>query len=230
MNSSIRPTSRHWLTLVLLWLLLAAPALAQEAAYVVRVEETWALNVGEPNLARNGPQVSMVISPFPDLDGTHFVFLLNHKTAPNYSAGGMQLQFWQGDDVANYANGPAGAELATDDELLQWKQVLTVADGTVTCEVVEGQSSTWGGFGGQGNLRFSVPTGQTNLNGYTPAVSIEESLVGYAGNRVSSLVLQRVRWIMSDGQVYELNAPIDIDSDLDPWSDDSDAEEAGEQG
>ena len=213
-----RRASLCWAVMTCFVLLGADAACATDPTYVVRVEETWELNVGEPNLERNGPQISMVMSPCSHLDGYHFVFLLNHRTEPDYAAGGMQLHTWDGDNLVSHRNGPVGAALSHPDEAVTWTQVLTVQDGSVTCEVVGGQSTTWGSFGGQGYLRASVATGQTNLNAYYPAVSIEESMVGFAGNRVSSLVLKRVVWTMNSGQTYELNAPIDIDSDLDPWN------------
>ena len=46
--------------------------------------------------------------------------------------------------------------------------------------------------------------------------AIEESGVNFAGNRVRSLTLTKLRWTDSNDQVYELNAPIDVGADLDP--------------
>ena len=44
-----------------------------------------------------------------------------------------------------------------------------------------------------------------------------QSGMGFAGNRVESLTLTRLEWHLSDGKVVVFTAPIDIDSDLDPW-------------
>jgi hypothetical protein len=187
---------------------------------VIKVEETWELKVGAPNQDRNAPQVTMAMSPFSSTAGKHFVLLLNHRTYPDYAAGGLQVQTWNGGQLTAYRNGPQGsAELENEDESIRWTQKLTVQDNSVVFEIVNGTSTSWGTFGGQGYLRDTAYTGQDNLNSYTPYVSITESGIDYAGNRVVSLVLQRVRWTMSNGQVYQLDAPIDIDSDLDPWSD-----------
>jgi hypothetical protein len=54
------------------------------------------------------------------------------------------------------------------------------------------------------------------LNDYRPAVSLEESGITFAGNRVSSLVLTKLVWRTSDGVTSQLVAPIDIDADIDP--------------
>lgn len=187
---------------------------------VIKVEETWELQVGAPNQDRNAPQVTMAMSPFSSTASKHFVLLLNHRTYPHYAAGGLQVQTWNGQQLTAYRNGPQeNDELENEDETIRWTQTLTVQENTVVFEVVNGTSTSWGAFGGQGHLRDTAAFCQDNLNTYTPYVSITESGIDYAGNRVVSLVLQRVRWTMNDGQVYQLDAPIDIDSDLDPWSD-----------
>jgi hypothetical protein len=46
-------------------------------------------------------------------------------------------------------------------------------------------------------------------------VSITESQVGYAENRVTSLVLKKLVWVLEDGTVHEQNAPIPVDTSLD---------------
>ncbi|MCA9173298.1 MAG: hypothetical protein KDA61_18590 [Planctomycetales bacterium] len=56
----------------------------------------------------------------------------------------------------------------------------------------------------------------TDLNAYRPYLSLTESGVGYGGNRVSSLQMEKIVWELSTGQSYQLVAPIDIDADLDP--------------
>jgi hypothetical protein len=52
----------------------------------------------------------------------------------------------------------------------------------------------------------------SSLNGYRPAVSLSESQVGFAENRVNSLVLKKLVWKTDDGQTHEQNAPIPIDT------------------
>jgi hypothetical protein len=83
-------------------------------------------------------------------------------------------------------------------------------------EVSDGHSDSWGSFGDEGRLRLTMETTLENLNDYRPATSLQESGVSFAGNRVRSLTLTKLRWIDSDGNVYELTAPIDVDADLDP--------------
>jgi hypothetical protein len=54
------------------------------------------------------------------------------------------------------------------------------------------------------------------LNGYRPAVSLTESQVSYAENRVISLTLTKLVWVTDDGEIHEMNAPIALDTSLDP--------------
>lgn len=185
---------------------------------VVKVEERWALSVGEPNLANGAPQATMTMSPYPDLSSDHFVVTLNHATSPEYESGGIQVQHWQGEELEQSRPRVEHHQLDQAGEVITWRQSMTVDDGELRFEIDDGESESWGEFGGGSNFRVSIPAPASNLNGYRPQISLTDSGVGYGGNRVASLTLLQVRWYLSNGQVYELNAPIDIDEDLDPWN------------
>ncbi len=194
------------------------PATGEETPTVVKVEETWRVEVGEPNLERNGPQVTLAMSPNGGTSGEFFVFTLNHKNYPHYAAGGSQLTLFNGEHISEYRNGAKEGPIRYTEEVIEWTQRLTVNEnGTVTMEVVEGNCPSWGDFGGQGYLKSTTIGTYQSLNGYRTETSLTESEVGFAGNRVAYLTLQRVRWYLADGRVFELRAPIDVDSDLDPW-------------
>ena len=188
-----------------------------EETTLVRVEEDWEVEVGEPELSKNAPQVSMVMSPLPDLTSYYFIFDLNFHSLPNYSEGGAQVQLWDANEPLDFRNSPLTSPLDQDAETLRWTQKLSLQNGIVTFEIDQGTSTSWGDFGGQGYLKTTVSTGQTNLNDYRPTISLIDSGIGYAGNRVVSLKLLRLKWVTSSGEVHEIHAPIDIDSDLDPW-------------
>jgi hypothetical protein len=192
-------------------ILVGKPALAQSGK-VVSVEEHWELQVGEPDTDRSSPQTTMVMSPTGDLGGTHFLFTLNHAPVPDYHLGGMQVQVWNGDDVAQEKSGSASGSLASAGETVSWTQRLTLHDGALTFDVVDGQSATWPTFGADGDLSVSVESSLQSLNNYRPAVSLGESQVSYAENRVTSLVLKKLVWVTADGAVHEQNAPIPIDT------------------
>jgi hypothetical protein len=190
----------------------AAPVWAQWK--VVQVEEHWELRISEPEAERSAPQTTMVISPVSHIAGIHFLFTLNHVTDPSFEAGGLQVQLWDGDNVVQESISTEIGALAQNDEVIRWTQRLTLADGTLTFAIVDGESETWGEFGGS-DLTISVPTSLSKLNWYVPSISLTESQVSYAENRVTSLVLTKLVWVKENGQVFEQNAPIPIDTSLD---------------
>lgn len=203
----------HPFLIVALGSFAAATGWAQD---IVTVEEHWELTVGGPVPNRSAPQVTMTMCPTDNLDCHFFVLTLNHWSDPDFAPGGVQVQHWHGDEIVSTHPGPAEDTLEYDDETVCWTQRLTVEDNTLTFEIVDGTSQTWGNFGGSGYLRDSFGTSLSNLNGYQPGISITESGISYAGNRVSSLVLTKLVWYTTDGQRHELVAPIDVDTDLDP--------------
>jgi hypothetical protein len=186
------------------------------AADVVSVEEHWSLTVGGPEVEKSCPQISLVMSPTGNLDDDYFVFNLNHATFPNFVAGGLQLQHWDGDQVVSVKDAPDDEVLFHDNEVIQWKQRMWLNGGYLKMKVFDGTSQSWGDFGGWYELRLTKSTELIRLNDYRPAVSINESGITYAGNRVSSLVLQKLIWTTDDGQTHVLEAPIDIHATLDP--------------
>lgn len=196
--------------------LVALPAWAQSASQILSIEEHWSLRVGEPEPDRSSPQTSMVMSPSGNLDGQYFLFTLNHRSVSDYEPGGMQVQLWEGDTPVSEQVGPAEGTLSVPNEEISWVQRLDLDGGVVKFQILNGSSQTWGAFGNTGVLKLTAPTALTSLNNYQPGISLTESEVGYAGNRVVSLTLDKLVWTTDDGEVHELIAPIDIDTDIDP--------------
>jgi hypothetical protein len=215
MSPTFRSLARPWQWLIpcAIALLCAVPAQA-EGPKVIHVEEHWELRLGQPDADRSSPQVTMLLSPNGELDGIHFLFTLNHVTAPTYAPGGMQVQVWDGEQFLDGRVAADAGALAYPDEVVHWVQRLSLDSGTLTFQVVDGESETWGTFGGD-DLSLSVLTSLTHLNDYKPGISLTESQVNYAQNRVASLTLTKLVWTTDDGQVHELNAPIAVDTSLD---------------
>jgi hypothetical protein len=188
------------------------PATAQSTK-VVSVEEHWELQLSEPDSERSAPQTTMVMSPTADLSGTHFLFTLNHESAPDYAPGGMQVQLWNGEEFVEQNAGHVTTALEHSNETVRWTQRMTLDNGTLHFQVVDGTSETWPSFGGD-DLSLSVASSLTSLNSYHPSVSIGESQVSYAENRVVSLTLMKLIWTTDDGVVHEQDAPIPIDISL----------------
>jgi hypothetical protein len=213
-NLSLRPAQRL-VVASLLTLAFGVSPVAGDDNDVIQIEEHWELQIGGPDTARSAPQVTMIMSPSDSVEEDFFAFTINHSSFPDYSAGGYQLQRWRGAECQQSFHGVKTSPLDIDGEVITWVQKLTINEGNLRFQVINGQSSSWNNFGGEG-FAIVTPTQLTRLNGYRPAISLEQSGIGYAGNRVSSLVLQKLRWITADGEEHEMVAPIDIDSDLDP--------------
>ena len=141
-----------------------------------------------------------------DIAGIHAAFDLNQRSFLEFDAGGLQLQLWNGETaVAQITATERGDALHRRRENPLDAEHRTLLEAVRIFRVSGGTSTTWGAFGAEGSLRLSVPAGLSSLDGYDPRVSVRNSGIGYAANRVQSLVLKRVRYYTSDGQQWEDN-------------------------
>lgn len=176
-----------------------SPVRADGDHEIVRIEEDWVLVVGDPDATTNGPQVMTVFSPTGHVDDEHCQFLINHRTLPDFVAGGLQIQVWDGEQSIGSRNFPNQDLLDSEGEVVTWTQSMRLNDCSLQFEIENGNSTAWGTFGGQGYLRDSISTSCATLAGYDPAVSVKQSGVTFAANRVSLLVLKEVRWYSEEG-------------------------------
>ncbi len=160
---------------------------------VVRVEEDWELVLATPDVNSNGPQVVTAISPFGNLNALYVTFEMNHRSAPDSAEGGLHLQVWRGEEHLATHDYPECDELATTGEVVRWTQAVELQSGQIIFEIIHGQSTTWGPFGTQGNLKASLACDLTSLASYTPEVSTKNSGVTFAGHCVRTLKLTSVR-------------------------------------
>jgi hypothetical protein len=188
---------------VILALLSFAPSAS--AQNVIRVEEDWELQIGEPDPNSTGPQVLTTMSPNPDLTGTYFTLEINHRSAPTFSPGGISIHRWFGE--ARYASYDRvdRTTMSTTNEVVTWTQALYRDSGRVHFLVSNGLSTTWGPFGYSNLMKLDNTWSADNINGYTPAVSVAESGASYAANRVRLLKIKAIRMTMSDGTVLTDN-------------------------
>jgi hypothetical protein len=171
---------------------------------VVAVEEDWELIVKEPDEVTAAPQVTCILAPTTQDSGVYAAFNLNHKSFPQYDAGGLHLQIWNNDTPLATAKF-SDALLKPANEVITWTVRMSLHEGQVTFEIISGSSSTWGQFGGTGVLKTSVTSNLENLNQYRPEFSVTNSGVGFAGNRVTSLKLKAVRKLLKSEAVEEDN-------------------------
>jgi hypothetical protein len=173
-------------------------ALAQSSTPVPdQVEEDWQLVIANPDVSGNGPQITTCMSPVAD-SSTPFVALdLNYREFPVYQPGGMQLQVWSGSTVGA-TSALIGPMFNTSGETITWTQRMNVANGTVSYQIANGQSVTWGNFGqGSSPLSVSYNTAATSMAGYSPSLSVANSGVTWESNLVTSMTLLRVRYYAS---------------------------------
>lgn len=168
-------------------------SVASDGVKIDCIEEDWELIVQEPDTSTQAPQVTCVTSPTANINNIFAMFTLNHRTLPQYSAGGLQLQIWDGESPVTRRSAHKAELLHSNDETIQWTQRMKVGGGQLTFEIVNGTSTTWGSFGDSGQIKLGVYTWLDDLNGYSPTVSQKNSEIGYASNRVTSLILKRVR-------------------------------------
>ena len=182
-------------------------ALGSAVTDVYRVEEDWQLLAGDPSPADNGPQVTCAISPA-GMDTAYCAFDLNYKTQPDYSPGGLQIHTWDPLDPVKFASSSDASIMATHAETVTWTQTMSWTNSTIEYQVINGRSQTWGNFGGTGSansgaLALSMPTYLSNLNNYSPDMSLNNSGVSFASNLVGSLTLVAVRWYDANGTLIK---------------------------
>ena len=187
----------------LVGLLISSPARGDDP--IVRIEEDWELQVKIPNNDVTAPQVITAWSPSGDLAGIHATFEINHIASVSFASGGLHLSTWCGDTHLAVVHAGNFASMYTDGEVVRWTQAIEVEDGQLIFEIGSGSSTTWGNFGDNGSLRLSLSSTLENLDSYSPIVSIGKSEVSYAGNRVQSLQMRRVRYIHASGEVTSEN-------------------------
>jgi hypothetical protein len=207
MSSHPTTVDSRWTTrLVLLAasLVLFNTTQAATAQSVVSVEEDWELVLGEPDQNVCGPQVVTTMSPFNNINDTFFTLEINHRSAPYWTAGGLSIHQWSGEWRIQSYDRADRSVMDTDNETVTWTQMLDVNNlnaGQLTFQIKNGNSTTWGPFGYSGMFKLHTNWGVMNLNGYTPDVSVAQSGVAFAGNRVQSLKIKQIRLTLDNGQV-----------------------------
>lgn len=178
-----------------------SPAAAQEPYFVfdetiVRVEEDWLMVLNEPNDSIDSPQFHTVMSPTSDLNGAYAQVLWNYRETPDFTAGGLQLQSYYNDSM-NQRRSVEFRQLSTTAESVVWTQALETDGSTLSFEIINGYSTTWGTFGR--DMRIDESTEVSDLAGYHVDASVENSCITYGSNRVDKLVVVQVRYYGHEG-------------------------------
>lgn len=175
------------------------------------VEEDWEAVIATPDTTTTAPQITTVMAPVNNLDSKYATFEINHRSYPTFISGGLHMLLWDIDQVLANNKFPNAEALSSTGETVRWTQQMRLQGGNLSFEVRNGTSTTWGNFGGQGYLRASVASSLNNLNGYSWAVSTQNSGVSFAGNRVQSLQIKQIRYYTDQGLIYTDNNVKSVD-------------------
>ena len=187
-------------------LVLFASSVAQSAD-VVRVEEDWELVLDVVSEAKQAPQFETLMSPFHYNDELTVFFCRvtwNYRELPSYAPGGFQLQTCIGDLVLSQ-KGYEGEPFSTAGETVTWTQQLESSADRAFFKIKNGQSTTWGAFGGS-DLQLDEYPHPPNLNNYTPDVSVSKSGITYGANRVISLRIKAIRRYGPGGELLSVDS------------------------
>jgi hypothetical protein len=189
--------------------LICSPATAQLS--LERVEEDWELVVGEPDWAVDAPQATVTLRPFVSALNLQLQINLNHALVPDFVSGGIQVRVIDEDNLLGQLHLHAGEKLEHQSETVRWTTAVQKISGGYSFGISTGVSQSWGAFGGNDYLlAISQSLVGGHLEGYTYEHSLDNSGVSFAGNRVQSMRLLRVRYFYNNGQVYEQQVHRDV--------------------
>ncbi len=174
------------------------PALADGLGHTIRVEEDWYVRIGMPDPNSDSPQITSVIAPSWSLSGKYAIFDMNCATQPGFVSGGVQLQLWQDGAILQTCSNTNWDSLHYVNEEIRYTSAVSIQNGNLVFEILNGSSETWGAFG-TGELKLQVATWRDHLNQYSPDYSVENSRIGFASHRVRRFTLERVRYYSSNG-------------------------------
>ncbi len=173
---------------------------------IVRIEEDWELHVQQPDDQIDAPQVSTMMLPAGGNSDLLFQVHLNHSRAPDFTPGGFQVRAaWDTETISQWRSNTRQRFTDTA-ETVTWTQVVKQTQNGFSFGVQNGQSTSWGVFGGPSNS-ISIShedAGTSTLNHYSIGDSLDNSGASYAANRVGWLKLKRVRLTTSHGQTIEM--------------------------
>jgi hypothetical protein len=178
---------------------------------VMQIDEEWELVVTVPDGPLAAPQIQTVMSPFQNINGFFICFLVNHRNNPELAVGGLEVQFWYGDEQLGSRRVERDG-VAIPKETITWTQRLMIRGSLgsryVCFRVVDGDSESWGPFGGTEPLHMNLDTSQNDLSGYSSNFSVANSGVFFSSNRVARLVLKSVRGYSESGTlVFQETTP-----------------------
>ena len=167
---------------------------------VVRVEEDWVALIAGPDSSTSSPQIMNFISPIQSTEGIFGLIQLNHRGAPDFRSGGLQVQGWLGESLVGYMEDSRDAVLSRRSDNLRYTIAMEKTATGIKFQVLNGRSRTWGRFA-QTPLTVTVNVNEPSLENYSPEFSVANTNVNLGAHRVDLLYLNTTRRKYSDGVV-----------------------------
>ena len=156
-----------------------------------RIEEDWELILNTPDGANGSPQIAFEMTPDAGSPLTG-IFLINDRDTPNFIAGGVQVQLWNGDTNVATANF-GSTTLSNKDEKITFTLYMDrQTGGQLKYGVLRGLCTTWGDLS-KASLNVSCPDNTNTFTNYLSANSVGNAQITLGASRVKSLKVLQVR-------------------------------------
>lgn len=163
-----------------------------------RVEEDWVALLAEPESATTSPQIMNFISPNQSTSEIFGLVQVNHRGAPEFSGGGLQVQGWVGSSLMNTANASRTEVLNRNADAVRYTVAMQKVSQGIRFELLNGRSRTWGQFATT-PVSATVPVNEPSLADYSPDFSVANTTVNLGAHRIDLLYLTATRLTYSDG-------------------------------
>lgn len=192
-----KSTFKGLVTLCAAAVLFTAPTLSAAERKVVQVEETWEMAMGDPDPMTCSPQIGTQMHPDAGNLSNFAIFCINYQEIPDFSEGGLEIQLWEGEWNTDVTVSES-VKLTVPYEVITWTQVMKIHEGKLEFAVTNGNSSTFGSFGGTG-FKVISQSEFNDLSGYNVENSVNNSGITLGSNRVDSMTIVSVKKVYSDG-------------------------------
>lgn len=173
-------------------LLMTSPGRARDDSVgaIVRIEQDWELVVSMPDANRCSPQ--LYVQMFPESGQDYCCqLLINYNDQPSFSAGGIQIQIWNGESVLDgQDNAPKQAVLQIENETVTFTLAMEIDEGMLQFSAKDVSCTSWGDVT---RLRTTTKYEQTSFSNYLTSDTVSNSGILLGSNRVTSWRIKEVR-------------------------------------
>jgi len=115
---------------------------AEPEVTITRVEEDWVAFIARPDSDSGAPQITNIISPTGTMDAAFGLFEMNHRSAPSFRSGGVEVQSWVGDFRSDFVEAGVSETLKVTRDKLQYTVVMEATGQQLRFSLKGGKSKT----------------------------------------------------------------------------------------